>query len=204
MEVKELSLLKFNRPREGMALPLALVFLLFGGVLVAVAMYVVVNMHSTTEESVTHMELYNAAQQGVEKAMNLLWENRKELEEDALTYTGNIEDIYARLDDGTVLGPITFTVAPGISVEVKIFDCNYVLGSGQSFSDELPPQWPGGSGGSGSGGYLGPPSGTSVIIDPSRLFSFGGGSGGKRMAIRSKAEKEGVNATIEAMVEVIP
>jgi len=179
-----------------MALPLALVIMLFGGVLVAVAMYVVVNMRSTTEESVTHMELYNAAQNGVEKAMSLLWENRENLKQDALTYDGDIRSIYAQLDNGSRIDPIEFDAESGIHVTVEILDCNYVLGSGQSFSDELPPQWPGGSGEGGAGGYLGPPSGTSVIIDPSRLFSFGGGSGGRRMVIRSRAEKEGVAATI--------
>jgi len=199
-----LSLLKFNRPRSGMALPLALVFLLFGGVLVAVAMYVVINMHSTTEESVTHMELYNAAQQGVEKAMNLLWENKDDLKQDPITYDGNIESLYVQLEDGTLLSPnpITFTVDPGIDVEVTIFDCNYVLGSGQSLSSELPPQYPGGWG-TGSGGSSTLPGGTSAIIDPGRFLTFGGGAGEHRYLIRSSAVKDENDFTAEVMVVVV-
>ena len=194
--------LRVKQREKGMALPLALVILLFGGVLVAIAMYVVENMHSTTQESITHMELYNAAQQGVEKAMSLLWENKDDLEQDALTYEGNIEDIYAQLDDGTILGPITFTVAPEINVEVKIFDCNYVLGSGQSLSEELPPQYPGGWGAGGGGATTALPGGTSAIIDPGRLLSLGGGAGEHRYLIRSTAVKGDNGLTAEAMVVV--
>jgi len=70
--------------RCGLALPMTLVILLFGSVLVATAFYIVQNMYSTSRRSVTHAELYNAAQTGVEMAKTVLWE--KEIRIDELTY----------------------------------------------------------------------------------------------------------------------
>src|SRR6056297_2654042 len=72
--------------RKAMALPLTLVILLFGSVLVATAFYIVQNMYSTSRHSVTHTELYNAAQTGVEMAKTVLWESG-DLEEEPIPYS---------------------------------------------------------------------------------------------------------------------
>jgi len=190
-----------SQRRLAMALPLVLVFLLFGSILVATALYIVENMYSTTNQAVAHSQLYNAAVSGVENAKDLLWQNKADLEGDALTYDGTLASIYGRKEDGTILGPVTFTVEPGVSVNVVILDCNYVLGTGQSYSALLPPRYPAGTG-TGAGGTSALPGGTSAIIDPGRFLPFGGGAGEHRYVIRSSASKNGKDFTAEVMVVV--
>lgn len=184
-----------------MALPMVLAILLFGAVLVAAALYVVENMYSTTRQTISHTHLYNAAQTGLERAKDLLWNNRADQESDPLTYNGDLASIYARTEDGTLLGPIIFTADPGIAVTVLILDCNYELGTGQSYSSDLPPRFPAGSG-AGGGGTSALPGGTSAIIDPGRFLPFGGGAGEHRYVIRSEASKDGKDFTVESMVVV--
>lgn len=186
-----------------MALPLVLVIMLFGVMLVGTALYLVENMHSTTEQTISHTRLYNAAQTGVERAKDSLWKNRAALDGDVLVYNGDIVSIYARKDDGTLLSPIGFTEDPGISVTVLILDCNYDLGIGQTYSSLLPPRFPGGSG-EGGGSISALPGGTSAIIDPGRFLPFGGGAGEHRYVIRSTASKEEKYFKVEVMVVVTP
>lgn len=184
-----------------MALPMVLALLLFGAVLVAAALYVVENMYSTTKQTIAHTHLYNAAQTGMERAKNLLWNNRADLESDPLTYNGDISSVYARTESGTIMGPMGFNADPGISVTVLILDCNYELGAGQIYNSDLPPQFPPGSGGAGGTSAL--PGGTSAIIDPGRFLPFGpGGAGGHGYVIRSRASKGGKDFIIEGMVVV--
>lgn len=208
--------------RKGMALPMTLVILLFGSVLIATAFYIVQNMYSTSRHSVTHAELYNAAQSGIEQARALLWENREVLFTEGLTYDDTLSTEEARLDTiraRTDASPAVYIdslvdtgAIPGITLDVDILDGNYEL-SAKTFGEitgrleELPPQWPGGEGaGTGTAAPTGPPEGTSVIIDPSRFFNLGGGGGGgqRRYIIRSTASKPGsdMEVTIEAMVVV--
>ena len=204
MEGQELKPRLFSR-RRAMALPLTLVFILVGAVLVGAALYVVENMHSTSRHVVTETQLYNAAQSGIEKAKMVLWENRNDLKTDPLMYSGNITAIYAQKSNSTPLGPIQFTIDPGISVEVLIFDCNYELSAGSfsDLSDEerklLPPRFPGGTGERTVVSSV-PPLGTSAIMDPGRFY--GGGAGERRFVIRSSASKDGKDFEIESMVVV--
>lgn len=203
--------------RNAMALPMTLVILLFGAILVATAFYIVQNMYSTSRHSVTHAELYNAAQSGIEQAKALLWENRNVLYTEELTYDdtlstqeARLDTIRARTDANLKIDSLVDTGAiPGITLDVDILDCNYVL-DGKTFDqitdrlEELPPKWVGGEG-AGTGAPTGPPEGTSVIIDPSRFFNLGGGGGGqRRYVIRSTASKPDseMQVTIEAMVVV--
>jgi len=103
------------------------------------------------------------------------------------------------------LGPIQFTIDPGISVEVLIFDCNYELSAGSfsDLSDEerklLPPRFPGGTGERTVVSSV-PPLGKSAIMDPGRFY--GGGAGERRFVIRSSASKDGKDFEIESMVVV--
>jgi hypothetical protein len=204
-----------------MALPLTLVILLFGSVLVATAFYIVQNMYSTSRRSVTHTELYNVAQTGVELAKTALWE--KEIRTDEISYNpGDYLTDEQRLDavravdtsgnyvdrdlqdlnssNSTLISP------QGVNLSVYILDCNYkVVGTlGEDDPEILPPLWVSGEG-IVTSVDIGPPEGTSVIIDPSRYFNLGGGgSGQRRYVIRSTARHAdtGMDVTIEAMVVV--
>ena len=202
-----MKLLKHFKYRPGMALPLVLVLMLFGAVMIGAALYVVENLYSTTKQTVDHAQLYNAAQTGVERGKVALWDNRSDMETDTLVFSGNITSIYAQKDNGTPLGPIQFTVDPGIAVQVLIFDCTYELSSGTfgnldpEVRKQLPPRFPAGSG-EGAGGTSALPGGTSAIIDPGRFLPFGGGAGERRFVIRSSASKDGKDFSIEAMVVV--
>lgn len=191
--------------RKAMALPLTLVILLFGSVLVATAFYIVQNMYSTSRHSVTHTELYNAAQTGIEVGKTYLWEN--DLKTDPRHYDGDdIKTVYIQAEDGTVIGPLHPDTGPNIETIVEILDCNYEFAGTWDAEDreKLPPHWVGGEG-TVPDAEIGPPEGTSVIIDPSRLFNLGGGGAGqRRYVIRSTARHDDsdMEVTIETMVVV--
>ena len=202
----------------GMALPLTLIFLLVGAVLVGTALYVVENMFSTSRHVVTETQLYNAAQSGIEQAKVILWDARSDLDYEERKYDGTLDSVRALLEgvsddylDDDLQG-VSVPELANVTLTVDILDCNYVF-DGVTYSSlspqqiaELPPRWPGGEGGagSGSGGTAGPPEGTSVIIDPSRFFNIGGGvdSGQRRFVIRSTAAESngGQQVKIEVMV----
>ena len=202
----------------GMALPLTLIFLLVGAVLVGTALYVVENMFSTSRHVVTETQLYNAAQSGIEQAKVILWDARSDLDYEEKEYDGTLDSVRTRLEgvsddylDDDLQG-VSVPELVNVTLTVDILDCNYVF-DGITYSSlspqqiaELPPRWPGGEGGagSGSGGTAGPPEGTSVIIDPSRFFNIGGGvdSGQRRFVIRSTAAESngGQQVKIEVMV----
>jgi len=219
MEDQELSLRKLlPKKNVGMALPLTLIFLLVGAVLVGTALYVVENMFSTSRHVVTETQLYNAAQSGIEQAKVILWDARSDLDYEEKEYDGTLDSVRTRLEgvsddylDDDLQG-VSVPELVNVTLTVDILDCNYVF-DGITYSSlspqqiaELPPRWPGGEGGagSGSGGTAGPPEGTSVIIDPSRFFNIGGGvdSGQRRFVIRSTAAESngGQQVKIEVMV----
>jgi len=219
MEDQELSLRKLlPKKNVGMALPLTLIFLLVGAVLVGTALYVVENMFSTSRHVVTETQLYNAAQSGIEQAKVILWDARSDLDYEERKYDGTLDSVRALLEgvsddylDDDLQG-VSVPELANVTLTVDILDCNYVF-DGVTYSSlspqqiaELPPRWPGGEGGagSGSGGTAGPPEGTSVIIDPSRFFNIGGGvdSGQRRFVIRSTAAESngGQQVKIEVMV----
>ena len=219
MEDQELNLRKPLRKKNiGMALPLTLIFLLVGAVLVGTALYVVENMFSTSRHVVTETQLYNAAQSGIEQAKVILWDARSDLDYEERKYDGTLDSVRALLEgvsddylDDDLQG-VSVPELANVTLTVDILDCNYVF-DGVTYSSlspqqiaELPPRWPGGEGGagSGSGGTAGPPEGTSVIIDPSRFFNIGGGvdSGQRRFVIRSTAAESngGQQVKIEVMV----
>lgn len=222
MEDQELNLRKApHKHNVGMALPMTLIFLLVGAVLVGTALYVVENMFSTSRHVVTETQLYNAAQSGIEQGRMVLWEKREALDLDEREYDGDLDSIRARregasltLDEEEGLWGMSVDGLSNLTVTVDILDCNYVF-DGINVNDyedldvdqisELPPRWPGGESGAGTGsGSERPPEGTSVIIDPSRFFNIGGGVDPRqsRFVIRSTAaESNGVQQVkIEVMV----
>ncbi|MGC9490672.1 MAG: hypothetical protein ACP5CD_05550 [Thermovirgaceae bacterium] len=194
--------------RKAMALPLTLVILLFGSVLVATAFYIVQNMYSTSRHSVTHTELYNAAQSGIEQGKSLIAKEYTNLDVNEKIYDGSLDSVRAKLSGSDLdqsLQDVSLTDPPGVVLNVDILDCNYTLPTGMSFAtltddqrNELPPQW---EGGSGSGGTFDFFEGTSMIMDPGRLIPVGGG-GQRRYVIRSKASDGNQSVTIEVVVRV--
>lgn len=196
---------KDARQKSAMALPLTLVVLLFGTVLVATAFYIVQNMYSTSRQVVTHSQLYNAAQSGLERGRADLWENRESLGTDEIIFDGDIESLYVKIVDSNgnpvgVMGPLELDVEPDIRVKIEFFDTNYDVGS-YTFSPEMPPQHPGGTGlGEGSEWEM---TGTSAIMDPARYLPLGGGSGAHRYVIRSRATSRGRAVALEAMVVIV-
>lgn len=209
----------FWQKRRALALPMTLAILLFGSILVATAFYIVQNMYSTSRHAVTHTELYNAAQSGIEKARSLLIEdeNWKKIDIQEREYDRSIDSLRVQLENANsneylddILQEMQVAGLPGVKVTVDILDCNYVFGDGIDGYDDLdanqiaslPPRWRGGEG-EGIGGVV-DIEGTSVIIDPTRFFQFGGGAGDRRYVIRSTAfEKDnGQQISIEVMVVV--
>lgn len=196
--------------RKGLALPMTLVILLFGTVLIATAFYIVQNMYSTSRHSVTHTELYNVAQSGIEQGKSLIAKEYANLDVDERNYDGTLDSIRAQLSGAALdmsIQSVTLADPPDVTLEVDILDCNYTLPTGMSFAtltddqrNELPPQW---EGGSGSGGTFDFFEGTSMIMDPGRLIPMGGG-GQRRYVIRSKAKAPDGNqsVTIEVVVRV--
>ncbi len=205
--------------RKGLALPMTLVILLFGSVLVATAFYIVQNMYSTSRHTVTHTELYNAAQTGIEMAKSIILENKDDILVPANPFTydhtssgreDRLDSIRARTDSDFLdkdLRPVPteHIGIQNVEVNVDILDCYYEL-DGVDFEDlgnkldELPPQWEAGSGSGGS--FTGMVEGTSVIMDPGRNIMFGGGEGQRRYVIRSTATYENQAVTIEVLVRV--
>ena len=215
-----LKIFSLRKNRKAMALPLTLIFLLVGAVLVGTALYVVENMHSTSRHVVTETQLYNAAQSGVEQGRIILWDKRADLDLDDREYVDDLDDIRVRrkntaepLDKEEGLQDLPINGLPGVKLVVDLLDCNYSVNETTYNNMDpdkiaaLPPRWPGGEGGEGTGESEGPSEGTSVIIDPSRFFNIGGGGGGeRRFVIRSSAfetREGGQEVKIEVMVVLL-
>jgi len=207
---------RFPQFRKGMALPLTLVILLFGSALVATAFYVVQNMYSTSGHSVTRAELYNTAQSGIERGRALLAENLEDLDvslkeyesgKDPLDLVRVTKNSGGEFLDKDLNDGVSIPNTPNVTLTVHILDCNFNYDEMSTNLDEdeialFPPSWPRGHG-EGTSESEGITPGTSVIIDPSRLFGFGG-EAETRYVIRSTAEKNNgdQSATIEVMVVV--
>ncbi|MGC9423981.1 hypothetical protein [Vibrio sp.] len=179
-------------------------------------------MYSTSRHSVTHTELYNAAQTGIEMAKTIIWEKKEEINvpSDPYDYDHSSSDKVARLNSirarttssdylDSALRPVRdeYVGVQGVTVSVDILDCYYEL-NGVVFDDEvmkdklaeLPPQWEAGSGPGGA--FSGLPEGTSAIMDPGRRIPIGTGGGQRRYVIRSQASDGDQSVIIEALVRV--
>lgn len=210
MEGQKLNL-RVVMVRKAMALPMTLVILLFGSVLVATAFYVVQNMYSTSKQTVTEAQLYNAAESGMEKGKTVLWQNKDALNSTPLQFnTGDpVSSLYP---DPPIDLPIVLNIDPGIKVTVDVLDCNYEL-SGVAFDElseadreNLPPQIPFGLAPGGSGPESGGLVGYSNVIDPNRNIPMGGPPGGLPHAfvIRSTARvNEGTDEERRFPIEIM-
>ena len=207
-----------HKRNSGMALPMALIFLLVGAVLVGTALYVVENMFSTSRHVVTETQLYNAAQSGIEQAKVVLWDARSDLDYEEREYDGTIDSVRVRLDgvsgdylDDDLQG-VSVAELVNVTLTVDILDCNYVF-DGINVNDyedldidqiaALPPRWPAIiSEGEGTPGGLSQ-IGSSGYLDPNRQVTSGGGRVLRHYVIRSRAESaDGKSSSIETLVVI--
>lgn len=212
------------RQRRAFVLPLVLIFLLVGGALISVTLDLATQSQNSSMNMATTQELYNAAQSGIEWAKVELLEHREDLDwtpsEEYSPVTKDISVLYATYDDEdptTATNPLVWDNAAAldlneryessnIHVSVEILNCNYsvVDGTTPSAADKLPPVLSPTS--TGSGGSHNFTNGTTVIMDPYRVTSSGGGgSTGHYFVIRATATDTGNSnrtKTLETMVEV--
>lgn len=214
--------------RRGFVLPLVLIFLLVGGALISVSLDLATNSQNQTMNMVTSQELYNAAQSGIEWAKAQLLEHREDLDwtvtEDYSPVSNNLSTLYATYDDDGNAGtpnPRVWddTVSEDlnaryldahIQVSVEILNCHYSVayGTTPSAADKLPPLIPPSSPGSSPGQTpsMNFTNGTTVIMDPYRVTSSGGGgSTGHSFVIRATARDlttPNRSKTLETMVVI--
>lgn len=207
------------KQRRAFVLPMILVFLFVGGALIAVTFDITNNSHEQSMQMITTGTLYNAAQSGLEWGKSQLLEHKEHLDRGTpRTFIAGVSDLSAlhatytplggtstRVDEvlsGTAVKSLSIN---GITVRVRILDCNYTVSGTPSVSDELPPLRPsandtGGTAGGSSPGFL---NGTTAIMDPYRVTSSGSWGYPRHFyVIRSTATHEERTKTIETMVVI--
>lgn len=179
--------------RRGFSLALVLIIMLVVIFLSAVIMDLTTNYFNSSQATIEHQKLYNAAQSGVEEAKAWLLDNRgaisKDLVEDVLEW----EDLLVRSHD--------FDGGDGITVDTFVLNCNYSTGVSPDIAG-LPPiyeeYFPPGTSSQITG------EGQSGFIDPNRNILGLRRTGGRVFVVRSLARTEDTKRTgIEVMV-VIP
>lgn len=131
--------------REGMALPLTLIVLLVTGAIVAVSMYFIENMMTTTKMKTDGEKLVNAAIGGLEKGKQFIL---KAIDNDTAPRitSGDMEIIskLEKIDDREAFLKMLIVhedkySVDGVSVNLKIFDINYPLSKDIEFFEGIPP-----------------------------------------------------------------
>jgi len=131
------------KKREGMALALVLVTLLVGGALIAVSLVLVENMFYTSSEITERIQLYNAAQDGIERGKEWIFETTRT--EEVLPRWVCPSDLTGTLQVGQVPGGdysillamdlsgnscnLSYSLGPA-NVTVEVYDMSYRPGSG--------------------------------------------------------------------------
>lgn len=180
--------------RTGFSLPLVLIIMAVVIVLSAVIMDMTTNYFGSSQATIEHQKLYNAAQSGLERAKAWLLVNRGSIDKNPILHVDEWTDLIINSDD------VDF--GDNIRVNSFIFKCNYVPVTSPDIS-ELPPvykgYYPPGSSAANDG------EGQSGYIDPNRNILGVTASGGRVFVIRSTANLQEKNKStgIEAMV-VIP
>lgn len=163
------------RKRKGFALAMVLIVMIFIIGISAVIMDMTTNYVGSSQSTIDHQKLYNAAQSGIEWGKAILFQNADDLFSDQLIFNNTLESILSRVEDGTTDGDIIDTTSPpssdpNISLSVVILDCNY---DPNGFTSEiLPPvvlTTPVDDGSSGETGQVG----FSNILDPNRNIAMG-------------------------------
>lgn len=202
------------KQRRGMALPLVILLVIVGFVFVGVGAYVVQNLFWSSQGVVIESKLYNAAQSGIEWGMAQIWENKDNIEADIISSADSLDGtngIWVRKDNlgaGVATsenmkigyGILLPETGSGITLSVKLYDCNYSLAPNVTIAN-LPPRVLAGTGSGGTGTPAIPP-GTSVIIDPSHFLPLGGGVTSHSFVIRSRATGFGRSTELESMVVI--
>ena len=190
------------RKRKGFALAMVLIVMVFIIGISAVIMDMTTNYVGSSQSTIDHQKLYNAAQSGIEWGRVKLWENSNDLYVEEQTFDGNLSSISAQHEDGSLIGT-SMPIPEGVdSIQVNIYNCDYDPGSYDPSLYDLPPVY---------NDYVSPgasaedtfsPVGTSGYIDPNRNILGGDGVSDHVFVIRSKATKESKEIEIELMVVV--
>jgi len=180
------------KKRKGFSLALVLIIMLVVIFLSAVIMDLTTNYFNTSQATIEHQKLYNAAQSGLEEGKAWLLQNKDSIDSTKISPVNSIDDITLHSADIAMDG--------SISVEMKVFSCNYDPSGVSPSSMDLPPvyeaYYPSGSGNIDSG------VGTSTYIDPNRDLLGLAGGGHPVFVVRSRAELEGKSTEIETMVVI--
>lgn len=181
--------------QKGIAISWLLLLLLLGTIMVAYAFTMVGNYFAGSDKASMQAKLYNAAQSGLEWGKTWLLENRADLNTDIVN-AGSLSDLIARKKNGESY-PTFGSPDPRISMNVKIYKCNYIP-SGNVYVEGFPPIFLGSGSGSGTGGSQ---IGYSNFIDPNRNITFGGG-GGTAFLIVSEAASGIQKIVLKTMVVI--
>lgn len=201
------------KKRKGFALAMVLLIMVFIIGISAVIMDMTTNYVSSSQATIDHQKLYNAAQSGIEWGKIRLYENRADLYVNLQTYNGNLDGIRAKIQPDLVASNIDTTPSTSIydfqylDLTVDILDCNYQMGVGQTYNDDLPIIRLPYDSSEGGGGTIDVPRGYSMIIDPNRVMTFSGSVGLKYhpFVIRATAStKDGSKSFgLESMVVMV-
>lgn len=188
------------KKRKGFALALVLVLMIFIIGISAVIMDMTTNYVSSSQSTIEHQKLYNAAQSGIEWGKAWLLDNSSDLDFTQLSDVDELSDLEATLQDGSSY-PVYSYADSAISVNIGLYYCNYVPASGvDPVAEDLPPvyeKYLATSSGSSNAGI-----GTSGFIDPNRNLLGLGDEGDEVFVIRSEATAQGKSTEIESMVVI--
>lgn len=144
----------FSKRKKGMALPLTLIVLLVAGAMVAVSLFLIENMATTTKMKTDDELRLNAAIAGVERGKQWVVGHvldgkiprRKDSDGDSLVSSADVSNPKSTQPFGYLIsfvesdeGYLTFT-EDNVDVKVWIYDLAYEPASDFSFVQNLPPQ----------------------------------------------------------------
>lgn len=182
--------------RSGFSLALVLVIMVFIIGISAVIMDMTTNYVSSSQSTIDHQKLYNAAQSGIEWGKGWLLDNKGELNVGTVSDVTNLDQLKAKKTDGTSY--ITYISPDDIDVDVEIYACNY---TSDAYIDGAPPilESVGVSESGSSTRY-----GYSNYLDPNRNNTGINNDIGYAFVITSAAEYEDKDFKLETMVVIVP
>ncbi len=201
------------RKQKGFALGMVLILMVVIIGISAVIMDMTTNYVGSSQATIDHQKLYDAAQSGIEWGKIRLYEEREDLYVGLQTYNGDLDDIRAKIQPDLVASNIdsipdtSIYDSQNLELTVDILDCNYKMGLGQTYNSDLPIIRLPYDASEDGGGTIDVPRGYSMIIDPNRVMTFSGSVGLKYhpFVIRSTAStKDGSKSfELESMVVMI-
>lgn len=144
----------FTRKNRGMALPLTLIVLLVAGAMVAVSLFLIENMATTTQMKTDDELRLNAAIAGVERGKQWVVGHvldgkiprRKDTDGDSLLSSADIANPQSTQPFGYLIsfvgtdeGYLSFS-RDNVDIKVWVYDLDYEPASGVSFIKDIPPQ----------------------------------------------------------------